>query len=76
MEMDLAEGDTVAILDGDDASAPVLARFNGNHGKEIEFVMTTGPMAFIYMDTQSHDPQRGFLLSAKQGRITKSYCVK
>ena len=65
--MDLGVGDHVAILDGGDSSASELVRFTKESEADIIYTFTTGPKGFIYMESKSPMPGRGFQFAIHQG---------
>ena len=65
--IDLGPEDNVTIRDGDKPTDTVLARFTGDGSAGPRFVMTTGPAAYIYMDTISFEAGSGFKFSYKMG---------
>ena len=67
LDIDLGAKDSVTIRDGDKPTDTVLARFTGDGSAGPRFVMTTGPAAYIYMDTISFEAGRGFNFSYKMG---------
>ena len=66
--MDLSDGDSVIIYDGDCTTRPVLVEFTSKGvDYEHEYLFTTSNEAFIFMDATSLNPGRGFQLRVVKG---------
>ena len=69
LDVDLGDGDSVTIYDGDKPTVSQLAKYTGDGSDGPRHVMTTGAAAYVYMDTKSLEAGRGFQFSYIIGRV-------
>lgn len=71
--MDLRAEDKVIVYDNDIKDDRELARYTASYHEgstpELEYIITTGSYAYVYMESWSSNPGRGFLFSYHAGII-------